>query len=817
MVYWGQKTVGGFEMGQAVEEKQKTGRRSVQLRAAQWPAAARRTVLRLGRGLCGSLARKLRPWLGALGGLAAAVAAGAASLPMAGPDAPGVMAPFALALCLAAPSHWLPVCCGGAVMGGFWGLAAPAALQQAAAVLAAGAVRLLIGRQGRVWAVPVGLGVSCILCQTLSAFSSAGVGGVSVWLPQAALAAALAILYRQAGQAGANAPGMTAVRLAVCTSALCCVGALPGQVAWLGVGLGLATLAAARMQAPGLTGLVWVSGLLAAMLLRQSLAAPVLAVCAGWCAVHCTGRPHSAGPETVAERLAAAGAYCAFSLLAVFCAPDWHSLLRLLGSQVLCAALWCLAPAGAAAWLEQLLHTEAPKAQSPMAALAALAAGLDAVGLGVETVGRAQQGTDDPNAPIEAACTQVCGGCVHKAACWGAGYDVTQDALQSFLDAWRASCTAELPAHLHCSRPAALRSALLRAEQLRVLRRATVRESGVLRSVVSDQYRALAEGLARMAKQWQPETPAPQWQARVTALARSLQLPLRQASAVRCADGSPLVTLALRPVRLEKEALAELAVQVGRCCGAVLEGSAARLEDEDGLLLRFAPPAAAQLRVGVASRTPAAGVCGDVTELLEAGAQQHLLLCDGMGTGRTAALDGKMAALFTARLLRAGFAGDIAARLVNTALLARAPGDRGSTLDLVSFGMRDASALLIKAGACGSFLLREGQLHRLAAKEGSEAGSLPLGSAGQLQPLCLRLALRPGDWLVLMSDGVLQAAESALQEVLQPLCAADVPAAEDVPGAAAVVLDALLGPQPPQDDCTLVLAYVEGLHPAGQS
>ena len=62
-----------------------------------------------------------------------------------------------------------------------------------------------------------------------------------------------------------------------------------------------------------------------------------------------------------------------------------------------------------------------------------------------------------------------------------------------------------------------------------------------------------------------------------------------------------------------------------------------------------------------------------------------MLLCDGMGTGRPAAVDGQMAARLTGQLLRAGFAAESAARLVNVALgLKNGEQESGATLDLLN-------------------------------------------------------------------------------------------------------------------------------------
>lgn len=65
-----------------------------------------------------------------------------------------------------------------------------------------------------------------------------------------------------------------------------------------------------------------------------------------------------------------------------------------------------------------------------------------------------------------------------------------------------------------------------------------------------------------------------------------------------------------------------------------------------------------------------------------------MLLCDGMGTGKPAAVDGQMAAKLTAQLLQAGFAAESAARLVNVALgLKNAGQESGATLDLLTLDL----------------------------------------------------------------------------------------------------------------------------------
>ena len=75
-----------------------------------------------------------------------------------------------------------------------------------------------------------------------------------------------------------------------------------------------------------------------------------------------------------------------------------------------------------------------------------------------------------------------------------------------------------------------------------------------------------------------------------------------------------------------------------------------------------------------------------------------MILCDGMGTGRPAAVDGNLAAELTARLLKAGFTAELAARLVNVALALKSDEESGATLDLVSVDLYTGTARLFKAG-----------------------------------------------------------------------------------------------------------------------
>ena len=141
---------------------------------------------------------------------------------------------------------------------------------------------------------------------------------------------------------------------------------------------------------------------------------------------------------------------------------------------------------------------------------------------------------------------------------------------------------------------------------------------------------------------------------------------------------------------------------------------------------------------------------GDVAEqFCDAFGNARMILCDGMGTGRAAAVDGAMAARLTGQLLRAGFGSGSAARLVNVALSLKSQEESCTALDLLSVDLFSGQAEMFKAGAAPSFLVQGGQV-RLA-----EGASLPIGVTENVSSRVQRFVMQPGDVAVMVSDGVL--------------------------------------------------------------
>lgn len=169
----------------------------------------------------------------------------------------------------------------------------------------------------------------------------------------------------------------------------------------------------------------------------------------------------------------------------------------------------------------------------------------------------------------------------------------------------------------------------------------------------------------------------------------------------------------------------------------------------EGTILRFAEEGA--LSVHAVKRVKPAsgeGVCGDaVSRFYDGKGNYFCVLSDGMGTGKSAALDAVMTASLFARLVKAGLSPEGAIGAVNTALLSKETEETLSTLDVLQIDLFTGQARFLKAGAAAS-AVRQGRKTQVIEK-----ASLPLGILPDAEFAETGLTLSPGDLVLMYSDG----------------------------------------------------------------
>lgn len=146
-------------------------------------------------------------------------------------------------------------------------------------------------------------------------------------------------------------------------------------------------------------------------------------------------------------------------------------------------------------------------------------------------------------------------------------------------------------------------------------------------------------------------------------------------------------------------------------------------------------------------------VSGDGFSFMELKNGKYMLaLSDGMGVGKEAAIHSEKTLSVLERLLENGFEPKIALELVNTAMILLSAGHEGfSTLDLTIVDVYNGKTEFIKSGSPATFIKRGSRVSVL------KSSSLPVGIVEEISPSRVKKALKVGDIIVMLTDGVLEA------------------------------------------------------------
>ena len=221
-------------------------------------------------------------------------------------------------------------------------------------------------------------------------------------------------------------------------------------------------------------------------------------------------------------------------------------------------------------------------------------------------------------------------------------------------------------------------------------------------------------------------------------------------------DGQGRRTVEFTGGELSPLAAAEGRRRLSRALDMPLEtGELTRTENGQRLRFRESPHLAA--RVGAAAR-PREGeeVSGDSGAWFrDERGTLWVVLCDGMGVGRGAAAESRLALRLLESFLRAGVAAETALYTLTGALALRAGEGLGfSTIDLLRVDLFTGDGAVYKLGAAPTYLRKKGMVNRLGK------GTLPPGlGLGEERIDLTRFRAEEGDLLVLVTDGVADGTE----------------------------------------------------------
>ena len=197
-------------------------------------------------------------------------------------------------------------------------------------------------------------------------------------------------------------------------------------------------------------------------------------------------------------------------------------------------------------------------------------------------------------------------------------------------------------------------------------------------------------------------------------------------------------------------------------------------------------------------------ISGDnYTFLTKENGQVIMSLCDGMGSGIGASRESETVIELLEQFLDAGLGMETAVRMINSVMVMREDEAIFSTIDLCTVDLYTGTCELLKIGASTTFIRHEGQVETIRST------SLPVGVMQNVDCEHTQKKLRSGDFIVMVSDGVLDAlpsgrAEETMEEWIsqsQTMCAKEF---------AAELLERVLEEQSnrAEDDMTILVGSI---------
>ena len=144
------------------------------------------------------------------------------------------------------------------------------------------------------------------------------------------------------------------------------------------------------------------------------------------------------------------------------------------------------------------------------------------------------------------------------------------------------------------------------------------------------------------------------------------------------------------------------------------------------------------------------------TELREG--ELLMSIVDGMGSGSEASGDSEEIIGLLEDLLKAGYEEETALRLVNSVLLGKENGESSTAVDLAITDLYSGKCSFYKSGAAATFIKRNQWV------EVMKSTSLPIGVLREVDYEAAYKKLYDGDYIIMVSDGVLEAFEGENKE-----------------------------------------------------
>ena len=229
-------------------------------------------------------------------------------------------------------------------------------------------------------------------------------------------------------------------------------------------------------------------------------------------------------------------------------------------------------------------------------------------------------------------------------------------------------------------------------------------------------------------------------------------------------EGKFEIHVTARSIRRQKITVKEVVRAVTEAVGRkfVLPGDSAQMLGSDYMTVVCVEGPSYYVMYGTARiGKDCSKVSGDNFALIEMpGGRQAAVLSDGMGSGTDACRESTMVIELLEELLSAGFPEKTAIQMINTTLVMGREEIHYSTVDMSVFDLYTGECEIIKSGASSTFIRKKDSVEHLSST------SLPIGVMNRIEIDSVKRQLEDGDFLIMVTDGVLDALPVGEQDIL---------------------------------------------------
>lgn len=140
--------------------------------------------------------------------------------------------------------------------------------------------------------------------------------------------------------------------------------------------------------------------------------------------------------------------------------------------------------------------------------------------------------------------------------------------------------------------------------------------------------------------------------------------------------------------------------------------------------------------------------------------KSYVILSDGMGSGKNAAVESRMVVKMFRRLIGSGVDYPSAIKLINSVMMTKSPEETFATLDAVRIDLDTCGLTVIKSGATATLIRHKGNVIKIMSP------TFPIGIYSRSEVFSCKCDFEEGDIIIMFSDGISENEYRFIKELL---------------------------------------------------